>query len=73
MTKQTVEAKVDVPEDLLAALVNNSEALAIFEKSPYSHKKEYVDWITSAKTEATRKRRIEAAVAKIANKFKFKG
>ena len=68
MTARIVEAKVDVPGDLLAALANNTEALAMFERFPNSHKKEYVDWITSAKTNATRQRRIEATVAKIATK-----
>jgi uncharacterized protein YdeI (YjbR/CyaY-like superfamily) len=28
----------------------------------YSHRKEYLEWITSAKTEATRSRRVATAV-----------
>lgn len=72
MTKQTIETKVAVPEDLMVELANNSQALALFEKFPYSHKKEYIDWITSAKTVATRQRRIEATVARIASKIKLK-
>jgi uncharacterized protein YdeI (YjbR/CyaY-like superfamily) len=53
---------VDVPEDLLAALIRNPKARDAFDGMSYSHKKEYVQWITEAKADATRERRIATAV-----------
>ena len=56
----------ETPEELLAALKKNRKALAAFEKFPPSHKREYVQWITEAKQEATRAKRIAQAVEWIA-------
>src|SRR3982750_2027090 len=39
-----------VPDDLTAALKKNKKANATFEDFPYSCKKEYIEWITEAKT-----------------------
>jgi uncharacterized protein YdeI (YjbR/CyaY-like superfamily) len=36
--------------------------MAAYEKFSPSHKKEYVEWLTEAKTEATRDRRIASAL-----------
>jgi uncharacterized protein YdeI (YjbR/CyaY-like superfamily) len=55
-----------VPEFLVAALKKNQQARAHFENFSYSHKKEYVEWLTQAKREATRDRRLEVALAQIA-------
>lgn len=54
---------VEVPKDFKMALGNNSDARAAFEKFSYSHKKEWVDWITQAKKRETRARRIAKAIA----------
>jgi uncharacterized protein YdeI (YjbR/CyaY-like superfamily) len=50
------------PDYLTKALNKNKEAKAVFAKASYSFKKEYLDWITDAKTEATRDKRMEQAV-----------
>jgi uncharacterized protein YdeI (YjbR/CyaY-like superfamily) len=47
-----------VPPYLTAALKKNKEAASMFESFSYSHKKEYVEWLTEAKQEATRERRL---------------
>jgi len=39
-----------VPADLSAALKKNAKARAAFGAFPTSHKREYVEWITGAKT-----------------------
>lgn len=54
---------VVVPDDLANALAANPAAGAAFDAFPPSHRREYVDWITEAKTQATRTRRLETAVA----------
>jgi uncharacterized protein YdeI (YjbR/CyaY-like superfamily) len=51
-----------VPDDLARALQGNEKAHATFEKFSPSNKREYVDWITEAKTPATRTRRLETAI-----------
>jgi uncharacterized protein YdeI (YjbR/CyaY-like superfamily) len=56
------KAELVVPDDLAAALGKNAAARATFEKFSPSNKREYVDWITEAKTQATRTRRLETAV-----------
>ena len=52
-----------VPSDLAAALDKNKKARAAFEKFPPSHRREYVEWITEAKQQATRERRLAQAIA----------
>jgi uncharacterized protein YdeI (YjbR/CyaY-like superfamily) len=51
-----------VPAYFRAALAKRKPALAAFEKFSRSHRNEYVEWITEAKREETRARRIETAV-----------
>lgn len=51
-----------VPAELMAALKANKQAQKAFENLSYSHKKEYVEWISEAKGEETRKRRSATAV-----------
>jgi uncharacterized protein YdeI (YjbR/CyaY-like superfamily) len=55
-----------VPEYFIAALRKNKKALAVFERFPPSHKREYVEWVTEAKGEDTRNRRLAQAVEWIA-------
>lgn len=49
---------LDIPAYITTALKKNKKAKSVFEAFPYSHKKEYVEWITEAKTEPTRAKRI---------------
>jgi hypothetical protein len=56
------ERSVEVPEDLTAALAGDPSARAAFEALAYSHRKEYVRWITEAKRDATRAQRVAKAV-----------
>jgi uncharacterized protein YdeI (YjbR/CyaY-like superfamily) len=54
--------RVTVPADLKSALSKNSKARKTFENFSYSHKKEYVEWITGAKRDETRKKRLKTAI-----------
>jgi uncharacterized protein YdeI (YjbR/CyaY-like superfamily) len=56
------KTEVVVPDDLTAALVKNKKAKAQFEKFSNSHRKEYVMWITEAKTEPTRQKRLATTI-----------
>ena len=51
-----------IPDFFTAALKKNKKAQSAFEAFSYSHKKEYVEWLTDAKTEETRNRRLETAL-----------
>ena len=55
-----------VPHDLQIELSNDPAASAAFEALPYSHKREYIDWILEARRPETRARRIEKAVRMLA-------
>jgi hypothetical protein len=55
-------ASVKTPAYFLAALRKNKQALAAFQGFSPSHQREYVEWVTEAKGEDTRRRRMEKAV-----------
>ena len=61
-SKPAEKKELVVPDYFLAALKKNKKALATFEGFGYSNKKEYVEWITEAKTDATRDKRLAQAV-----------
>ena len=52
----------NLPEDLRRALENNAATQANFDRLSPSHKKQYLYWIASAKTEQTRQNRIRDLV-----------
>ena len=54
--------EVVVPKELTAALAKNKKAKASFDTGSPSHRREYVEWITEAKTEPTRDKRIATAI-----------
>ncbi len=60
--QQKEKKPLKIPTYFTAALKQNKKALATFEAFSYSHKKEYVEWITEAKTEETRQRRIQTTI-----------
>ena len=51
-----------VPVYFAAELRKNSKARAAFDAFPPSHRREYVDWVHSAKTDETRQRRLATAI-----------
>ncbi|WP_205501996.1 DUF1801 domain-containing protein [Rufibacter psychrotolerans] len=59
-----------VPEDLKQALAE-SQQLEKFEKLAYTHRKEYVRWVTEAKRPETRDNRILKTVERISEGKKF--
>jgi uncharacterized protein YdeI (YjbR/CyaY-like superfamily) len=55
-----------VPTELQSALNRNQAAQVFFNKFTYSQRKEYIEWIKEAKTEATRNKRIASTVEWVA-------
>lgn len=56
------KAALPMPADFTAALRKSAKARAAFEAFPPSHKREYIEWITEAKQDATRQKRVAQAV-----------
>ena len=54
------EAKV--PPDLATAMKKNRKAQSAFDAFSPSHRREYIEWITEAKTDATREKRLTQAI-----------
>lgn len=57
---------IPMPEDFAECLSDEPAAKKHFDKLPGSHQKYYIKWITSAKTEPTRIKRIAHAVTALA-------
>ena len=60
--KKPKKPEIPVPPYVSAALKKNKKAADAFEAFSPSHRREYLEWITEAKTEATRDRRLSTAI-----------
>jgi uncharacterized protein YdeI (YjbR/CyaY-like superfamily) len=60
--KKAPKAALPEPAALTTALKKNKKARAVFDAFPPSHRREYIEWIAEAKTEATREKRIATTV-----------
>lgn len=60
--KPSDKKELEVPAYMMKALKANKKAWKTFEEFSYSNKKEYVEWVTEAKTESTRDKRLETAI-----------
>jgi uncharacterized protein YdeI (YjbR/CyaY-like superfamily) len=60
--KKTIRQELVIPGYFSKALNKNKIALKTFSDLSYSHKKEYLEWITEAKREETRDKRINTAI-----------
>ena len=60
-----MQRTVAPPADFVKELRRSKVASHFFEELPFSNQKEYVTWITSAKKEETRSRRLELAIDKL--------
>lgn len=62
LTADLAPRRVEIPLELQRAFRGHRAAQQVFERLPYSHQKEYVDWILAAKKEETRAGRVEKAL-----------
>jgi hypothetical protein len=62
--------EVRLPDDLAAALKKNKSIGEYFYSLAFSHKKEYVEWIVTAKQEETRAERIKGTIERLEKKWK---
>ncbi len=61
--RPATKRRLSMPRDLKRALARSRKARATFDGFSFSNRREYVEWIAGAKGEKTRKRRLETAVA----------
>ena len=61
-SRTKAKQKVTIPNDLQSALRRNSAARTSFASFSPSQQREYIEWLTEAKREETRKRRLETAI-----------
>ena len=59
-------APLPMPDDLAARLRRHRKASAAFDAFSPSQQREYIEWITEAKTDATRQKRLDTALEWIA-------
>lgn len=60
--KKTVKKVLVVPDYFIKALAKNKKAKTTFDNFSPSHKREYIEWITEAKTEVTRNKRMNTSI-----------
>jgi uncharacterized protein YdeI (YjbR/CyaY-like superfamily) len=63
---RTPKPPLPAPDYLTAALKKNKKAKAAFDSFSPSQRREYIEWLIDAKTDATRVRRLETAIEWIA-------
>ncbi len=59
------KAPIDMPVDFADLLAANPKAKEVYDKFSPSHKREYLEWMVDAKSDATRQKRMETAIEQI--------
>ena len=62
--------EVKLPDDLASALKKNKKEAAYFETLSFTNKKEYIEWIVTAKQEKTRTERITGTIERLGKQWK---
>ena len=62
--------EVRLPDDLATALKKNKKASAFFNMLSFTNKKEYIEWIVTAKQEATRTDRVKGTIERLDKQWK---
>jgi hypothetical protein len=65
---QTKEIKL--PDDLAGALKKNKKSADYFNTLSFTNKKEYIEWIVTAKREETRKERVDGTIERLNKSWK---
>ena len=61
---------IRLPDDLAAALKKDKNATSFFQSLSFTNRKEYVEWIVTAKQEATRSTRIAGTMERLGKQWK---
>jgi hypothetical protein len=61
---------VKLPDDFAAALKKNKDQETFFHKLSFTNKKEYIEWIVTAKREETRNERVKGSIERLGKEWK---
>lgn len=61
---------IEIPEDFKKLFEENRQAMDFFNTLSYTNRKEYVQWINSAKKAKTREKRLNESIKMLLNKVK---
>lgn len=64
------ERKIALPEELAELLQQNTEAKVFYDSLSYTNRKEYAQWVSSAKREETRNKRLTETLYSLKNGIK---
>ena len=62
--------EVRLPDELTSALKKNKKLSDYFHSLAFSHKKEYIEWIVTAKKEETKIKRVEGTMERLEKQWK---
>lgn len=62
--------EVKLPDDLAATLKKNKKEYAVFDSLSFTNKKEYIEWIVTAKREETRAERLKGTIERLGKGWK---
>ena len=70
LKKDDQPREVEIPDEFKEMLSSHPDIEAFFINLSYTHRKEYARWISEAKKEETRQRRLKKAVEMLRKKMK---
>lgn len=70
VTAEMEPRQLELPPELVEVLKQNSTAQASFDTLAYTHRREYAQWVGSAKQAETRQRRADKALEMILERLK---
>jgi len=62
--------EVRLPDDMAATLKKNKKQASFFDTLSFTNKKEYIEWIVTAKREETRDERIKGTIERLGKQWK---
>lgn len=62
--------EVTLPDDLAAIFKNNKKEAGLFESLSFTNKKEYIEWVVTAKREETRNERLKGTIERLGKGWK---
>jgi hypothetical protein len=62
--------EVRLPDDMAAILKKNKKEAGLFDALSFTNKKEYIEWVVTAKREETRKERLNGTIERLGKGWK---
>jgi hypothetical protein len=62
--------EIKLPDDFASVLKKNKKEAAVFDALSFTNKKEYIEWIVTAKREETRTERLKGTIERLAKGWK---